>query len=236
MRFSVLLGAALLAAGCQMVSVDTTAPAAKRPATAQKVPKGSVSSRAFAGVVNRMEPVAEEICRRRTSGANCDFQIVVDTRKGEPPNAYQTVDKVGRPIIAFNVALIAEVQNVDELAFVMGHEAAHHISGHLGRTRDSAMAGAALGGLLATIAGADPNTVGTVQNLGANVGARTFSKDFELEADSLGTVITYRAGYDPEVGARYFTRIPDPGNRFLGTHPPNKSRIQTVRNTLAGLR
>lgn len=236
MRFSVFLGVVLLAAGCQMVSIDTGAPAAKRPADVQKAPAGSVSRRAFAGVVNRVEPVAENVCRRRTSGANCDFRIVVDTRRGEPPNAYQTVDKAGRPIITFNMALISEVQNVDELAFVMGHEAAHHISGHLGRTRETALAGAALGGLLATLAGADPNTVGTVQNLGANVGARRFSKDFELEADSLGTVIAYRAGYDPEVGARYFTRIPDPGNRFLGTHPPNKSRIQTVRRTLAGLR
>ncbi|MGB0799102.1 MAG: peptidase M48, partial [Planktomarina sp.] len=30
-------------------------------------------------------------------------------------------------------------------------------------------------------------------------------------------------------GAAYFTRIPDPGNRFLGTHPPNGARITTVR-------
>ncbi len=236
MRFFIGLGMTLLAAGCHMVTVDTGASTDTRRTTVQQAPTGSVSPRAFAGVVNRVEPVAEDICRLRTSGANCDFQIVVDSRRGEPPNAYQTVDKAGRPIIAFNLALIAEAQNVDELAFVMGHEAAHHISGHLGRTRETALAGAALGGLLATLAGADPNTVGTAQNVGANVGARTFSKDFELEADSLGTVIAYRAGYDPEVGARFFTRIPDPGNRFLGTHPPNKSRIQTVRNTLADLR
>jgi len=98
------------------------------------------------------------------------------------------------------------------------------------------MTGAALGGILAAVVGADPNTAGTFQNLGANVGARTYSKDYELEADALGTIIAYRAGYNPAVGARFFTRIPDPGNQFLGTHPPNKSRIQTVRKTLSGLR
>ena len=95
------------------------------------------------------------------------------------------------------------------------------------------MAGAALGGILASVAGAD---VGTLQNLGASVGARTFSKDYELEADALGTIITARAGFDPLLGARYFTRIPDPGNRFLGTHPPNRDRIKTVRRTMAGMR
>jgi len=236
MRFGILLSAALMTAGCQMVTLEPSAPAKPQAPAVQRVPSAQISPRSFAAVVNRMEPVAERICRNRAPRANCDFQIVVDTRKNQPPNAYQTVDKSGRPVIAFNVALIAEAKNVDELAFVMGHEAAHHIEGHLGRTRNSAMTGAALGGILAAVVGADPNTAGTFQNLGANVGARTYSKDYELEADALGTIIAYRAGYNPAVGARFFTRIPDPGNQFLGTHPPNKSRIQTVRKTLSGLR
>ena len=183
-----------------------------------------------------MEPVAEGLCRTRLPKANCDFQIVVDTRRNQPPNAFQTVDKAGRPIIGFTVALIGDARNEDELAFVLGHEAAHHIAGHLTKTRDTAMAGALLGGLLATLAGADQAAVGTAQDLGATVGARTFSKDFELEADRLGTLISYRAGYDPERGAAFFARIPDPGDQFLGTHPPNASRQKTVRDTLATLR
>jgi len=77
--------------------------------------------------------------------------------------------------------------------------------------------------------------VRSAQELGAAVGARTYSKEFELEADRLGTIITKRAGYDPLRGAEFFTRIPDPGNRFLGTHPPNAQRIQTVRETAARL-
>jgi Zn-dependent protease with chaperone function len=36
-------------------------------------------------------------------------------------------------------------------------------------------------------------------------------------------------------GAEYFNRVPDPGNRFLGTHPPNADRIRVVRQTAAGL-
>ena len=88
---------------------------------------------------------------------------------------------------------------------------------------------------LATLGGGDATAVRTAQRVGAQVGARSFSKEFELEADALGTVITARAGYDPVRGAQFFTRIPDPGDRFLGTHPPNAARIEIVRKTAAGL-
>ncbi len=76
------------------------------------------------------------------------------------------------------------------------------------------------------------------RNLGREglVGARRYAKDYELEADALGTVLAWEAGFDPERGAAFFARIPDPGNRFLGTHPPNAQRIDTVRRTLASLR
>ena len=88
---------------------------------------------------------------------------------------------------------------------------------------------------LATLSGGGSDAVRNAQRLGAQVGARTYSKEFELEADALGTIITSRAGYDPLRGAEFFTRIPDPGDKFLGTHPPNAERIATVRRTAAGL-
>ena len=71
--------------------------------------------------------------------------------------------------------------------------------------------------------------------MGAGVGARRYSKDFELEADAIGTVIAHESGYDPVLGAEYFMRIADPGDSFLGTHPRNAQRIETVRRVAAGL-
>ncbi|MDP5361691.1 MAG: M48 family metalloprotease, partial [Paracoccaceae bacterium] len=73
------------------------------------------------------------------------------------------------------------------------------------------------------------------QRLGASVGARTYSKEFELEADALGSRIAAAAGFDPLRGAEFFFRIPDPGDRFLGTHPPNAERLRTVRQVAASL-
>lgn len=195
-----------------------------------------VAARNFGQVVARMEPVAERECRLRLSGGNCDFQIVVDTAAGAPANAYQTRDTTGRPVIAFTLALIADARNQDELAFVMGHEAAHHILQHIPRSEQTAAIGGTLTGALAAALGGDPTAIRTAQDLGAAVGARSYSKDYELEADELGTVLTWQAGFDPERGAAFFSRIPDPGDSFLGTHPPNAQRIAIVRQTLATLR
>lgn len=193
------------------------------------------TGRAFATVVTRVEQVAESECRARTTGVNCDFRIMVDDRPNQPANAFQTLDENQRPILVFTLSLLDEARNADEIAFVMGHEAAHHVLGHISRQKQNAAAGAVIFGGLAQITGGNTTAIESAQRIGAQVGARSYSKEFELEADALGTVITARAGYNPVRGAEFFNRIPDPGDRFLGTHPPNAQRIETVRRTAAGL-
>ncbi|WP_432817097.1 M48 family metallopeptidase [Sulfitobacter sp. JB4-11] len=231
--------AAAALAACDVVPVDTAPPPPEAPVQTASAPGRGLSAqqaaRSFVRVVRTVEPVAERECRARTSGVNCDFNIVVDDRPGQPANAFQTLDNQGRPIVAFTLALIADARNEDELAFVLGHETAHHIAGHIGRQQQNAVVGAVISAGLATLGGGDASTVRTAQRIGAQVGARRFSKEFELEADALGTIITARAGYNPVRGAEFFTRIPDPGDRFLGTHPPNAARIEIVRRTAAGL-
>lgn len=236
-RITLGLFVALGLSGCGdlVVTPGGQAPQTQPGDTSSPTLSADAAARAFVKVVSTVEPVAERECRARTQGVPCDFRIVVDDRPGQPSNAFQTVDKNGRPVVAFTLALIRDARNADELAFVLGHETAHHIAGHLQRQRENAAAGAVIFAGLATLTGASAGGVQSAQDLGATVGARTFSKDFELEADALGTIITARAGYDPIRGAEFFTRIPDPGDRFLGTHPPNASRIQTVRRTAAGL-
>ena len=233
-KFFGILGISVLVAGCEpmMESGPIMQPAMQ---VQQNNQSASQSARSFLRVVRTVEPVAERECRTRTSGINCDFNLVVDDRPNQPANAYQTEDRAGRPVIAFTLALIADARNEDELAFVLGHEASHHIAGHIARQQQNAVAGAVIFAGLATLSGGDASAVETAQRLGAQVGARTYSKDFELEADALGTVITTRAGYNPLRGAEFFARIPDPGDKFLGTHPPNASRLDTVRRTAAGL-
>ena len=54
--------------------------------------------------------------------------------------------------MALTVPLIAEVRNRDELAFIISHEAAHHILGHIAQQNETAMTGALYSGR----AGLDP--------------------------------------------------------------------------------
>ncbi|MDR0808754.1 MAG: M48 family metallopeptidase [Gemmobacter sp.] len=187
------------------------------------------AARNFVEVVERVEPVAESICRQETGGrADCDFQIVIDRRMDIPPNAFQTLDERGRPIVGFTLSLIADARNADEIAFVLGHEASHHILGHIPRKQQKATAGAVLGQVLGRVAGADAATLDRLETLGAAVGARRYSRNFELEADALGAVIAWHAGFDPVTGAGFFSRLPDPGDEFLGSHPPNAERQAQV--------
>jgi predicted Zn-dependent protease len=232
--FAFLVASVFVLAGC-----DATITTSGSDTPVQTRPEATVPTnravQSFTQVVRAVEPVAEQECRARTRNVDCDFRVLVDDRPGQPPNAFQTVDDSGRPIIAFTVALIEDARNTDELAFVFGHEAAHHIRGHIPRQQQNAAAGAAIAGTLAVLLGGTTEVVESAQRAGLQVGARSYSKEFELEADALGTIITAKAGYNPVRGAEFFTRIPDPGNRFLGSHPPNAQRIETVRRTAAGL-
>lgn len=231
---AVIIALATLGA-CVAPTSPQTAPQGQSQLASQTSGSAGISVEDFAAVVRQMEPVAEAECRARLPQGRCDYKIQVDRRTSQPANAYQSVNANGDPTITFTIALINEVQNRDELAFVMGHEAAHHIAGHLERTQSTALAGGVLGGLIGAALGGDAATIDMLQNVGATVGARSYSKAYELEADQLGTVITARAGFNPVRGAQFFTRIPDPGDRFLGTHPPNAQRIETVKRTMAGL-
>jgi predicted Zn-dependent protease len=218
--------------------MDTAAPVTRAPhpvETAQNL-AATQAARNFVTAVEAVEPVAEDFCRAYTRGLNCNFIIAVDDRPSQTPNAFQSLDASGRPILAFNLALIANAQNVDEIAFVVGHEAAHHIAGHIPLQQQSATEGALLAGILVAVSGGGDAAIQEAQQIGANVGARRFSKAFELEADSLGAVITERAGFDALRGAKFFDRLPDPGDKFLGTHPPNAARRAAVAKAVAEMR
>ncbi|MCB2137663.1 MAG: M48 family metalloprotease, partial [Rhodobacteraceae bacterium] len=127
-----------------------------------------------------MEPVIERECAVIRAGDNCDFTIRVDRRPGLPANAMQALDDTGRPVIAFTLALIRDARNTDEIAFVMGHEAAHHIAGHIPRQVQSALTGALIFGALTAASGGDDAAIRSAQDIGGTLGARRFSKEFEL--------------------------------------------------------
>lgn len=226
LRPALALLALAFTAACTLAPLP--APNAPPPAQAQG------STRAdFNAVVARMRPVATQVCRERSPQLDCNFIVMLDDRPNQQPNAFHTRDERGRPIISFTESLIRELRSSDEIALIFGHEAAHHIADHIPRIQREAQTGALLGGIAAALLGADQATARQIMSATATVGARRYSKPFELEADRIGAVIAERGGFDALRGAQVFRRIPDPGNQFLGTHPPNAERLREVEAAVA---
>ena len=230
---ALILAAALALSGCVQVVAPVPPPA---PTQQDIAARARQAVQNFDEVVRRVEPVAEQVCREETPDQPCDFIIYVDRAPESGVNAFHTLDPEGRPAIIFTLGLIAVARNTDELAFIMGHEAGHHIGRHLPLGQMQAAQGARVFSDLARARGASAPEVDEAAQIGAFVASREFGQRAELEADALGTIIAERAGYDALVGAEFFTRIPDPAREFLSTHPPNAARIDVVRRTVAALR
>lgn len=96
--------------------------------------------------------------------------------------------------------------------------------------------GAVILGGLASAYGGNPDAIESAQAMGAQFGARYYSREWELEADYLGAIIALNAGFDPEHGALFFARIPDPGDKILGTHPSRAARMNQVARAVADYR
>ncbi len=206
------------------------------PITAQKTEvtrSANAGVAAFRRVASRVEPVAEATCRAENSqaaGRFCDFRLVVDNRPNQPPNAFQSIGKDGRPVITFNIAMLRTAQNDDELAFILGHEAGHQIAQHINKASTQATLGGILLGGIVAAAGGSQTAVRDAANIGGSVGARAYSQTFELEADVIGTYIADRAGYNARRGARSFARFSG-GGGIMSTHPPSGRRLATVNAT-----
>jgi predicted Zn-dependent protease len=247
--------AALTLASCGTVyEVPVAAPQARPgavvvPPTAAGAPRAYRAARAdWNRVAPRVERTAEAFCREESPRAPrdfCDFEIRLVEDPRMPPNAFQTRGRDGRPLIVMSSALLADTRNADELAFVLSHEAGHHVAGHLQRQQVNVMAGALILGTLAAAtlgqggdAEANQRTIADAMDLGAFAGQRVYSQTFELEADTLGAYIADRAGYSPERGALMFYRIPSArGNQSLwSTHPPSPQRLATVNRAAEDIR
>ena len=132
--------------------------------------------------------------------------------------------------------MLTTVKNDDEIAFILSHEAGHQIARHLMRRASNQALGAWVALGAASAAGiTDREALQTIGKLGGAFGALSYSKEHELEADRLGTIIAHQAGYDPVLGAKSFARFPG-SSSFLSTHPPSNARYQTVLRTAAQLK
>lgn len=138
--------------------------------------------------------------------------------------------------IAFFTGILDQLKLTDdEVAMVMGHEAAHALREHA-RERMGKTAATRLGaGLISSILGLG-NTGDTLLNIGSQLLTLRFSREDESEADLVGMEIAARTGYDPRAGVSLWQKMGQASKgappQFLSTHPSGASRIQDIQANL----
>src|SRR5687767_4513965 len=132
--------------------------------------------------------------------------------------------------------MFAIATNVDELAAVVGHEIGHNQAEHA-RERLSSAAATQTGVQLLSAALKIGN-IGYASEIAGLLGAGVeyglilpYSRNQELEADSIGLINMAQAGYDPRAAIKLWQNMQAAGERapeFLSTHPAPESRIAAL--------
>jgi predicted Zn-dependent protease len=124
----------------------------------------------------------------------------------------------------------------DEVAFILGHEMAHVLKGHVMERIMSGWALAAAGRAMPLAGWAGALLRGQIQELLH----RAYSRDQELDADRLGVRLAHSAGLDPAGAIRLLRRLQgcspdDPAvSSYFSSHPPFAIRIENVTRFLGG--
>ncbi len=134
-----------------------------------------------------------------------------------------------------NRGMIEAARNEGEMAGVMAHEIAHVAMRHATAqaTKQSGWK-AQLGTIGAILGGAilGGQTGAQLGALGVQIWQTRYSREYETQADILGSQIMARAGYDPRDLANMFQTIARQGSgrvpEFLSSHPDPGNRFETI--------
>jgi Zn-dependent protease with chaperone function len=141
-----------------------------------------------------------------------------------------------------NVGTITAAANEAQLAGVMAHEMSHVYMMHSAKAAGKQQTTAILGGLIGALAGAAlGGVVGQLAQAGIQFGAQglvlRYSRADEAQADAVGAIIMYKAGYDPQALADFFKTLESQGGsppQILSDHPNPGNREQAIQREIAG--
>jgi predicted Zn-dependent protease len=165
-----------------------------------RYPRTEVESRELLQrIADRLQASAPPLCQH-AKVKTCRINITYSN--DDEVNAYAS----GTDSVVVQRGLLELLQSEDEVAAVVAHEFGHHLGRHIEEKKRNAAIGAILAGLAAAggamAAGADGNdpamtrAVGTWAGVGAQIGALSYSKSQEREADLLSAYLLARADYD----------------------------------------
>lgn len=156
--------------------------------------------------------------------------IAIDFTYKQSPivNAYSTGDE-----IVINDGLLAYAKTDDQLASVIAHEIGHSVRHHM--AKEGAIKGSIQ--MLGLAAGILTGTyTRDLSSSLAKAATKPYSRSVEKEADFIGTVLAYEAGYDPEALPKFMkklaVRLGDTDtNKYGHSHPPTPKRVAMIKKT-----
>ncbi len=146
----------------------------------------------------------------------------------------QTVNAFALPggQIFITEGLLGRLENIDQLAGVLGHEAGHVIARHSAQQMAKQELSQGIAGA-AGVAGGDANSAYYAQVV-ANMVNMKYGREDELESDDLGIRFMMEAGYNPEalIGVMDILEAASGGSNvpeFQSTHPSPENRREKIR-------
>ena len=146
-----------------------------------------------------------------------------------------------------NLGTITAARNEAELAGVMGHEMSHVYMQHSAKQAGKAQTTSLLAGIAQVALGvtgvgdAAGGLVGQLGQMGIQMGAEgmmmKFSRTDESQADAVGAVILYKAGYNPQSMADFFKLLAQQGGpqppQLFSDHPNPGNREEAISKQIA---
>jgi len=121
------------------------------------------------------------------------------------------------------------------IALVFAHELAHNANRHIDDKKTNMQAGAGVG-LLLDIFARTQGVQTDFMNMGANMGAMSYSIDYENEADYLSIYALALSGYDINDAANFWRRfaveVPSSIYSKGGSHPSTSERFVRIEKTI----
>ncbi|NOX96581.1 MAG: M48 family metalloprotease [Nitrospirae bacterium] len=137
---------------------------------------------------------------------------------------------------------LLNIANKDELAAVLGHEIGHIAARHGTKKLQTQLGYSLLSALIFQENNYKEREIARAANTAFNLISLGYSREDEFQADQLGTLYSYRAGYGLWGMLSFLKKLkkmekqePSLLKVFLSTHPPTSERIKVVEEEVKKL-